>query len=703
VKNAKTMLLALLLLAAFPWAQSPPAAPAAPVADQTKPDPAKPDPAKPEQSTTEAKPADSAAPAAAPAPAPAAAPEAITGFLDFGYRFIPSSNGNVDVYRSIVNLGQGPKLFGGDITYRPIKGSEAAKLFDRLEISATSWGGEPYNSARVSMDRSGVYDFSFNYRKMDYFNNLPNFANPELSTGSTISQNARDTERRLFDAQLDLFPNSKWAPFIAWSRDAGDGPGLTNFTNVYDEFTSNTLFNDAEDMFRAGTHFNTRTFHMTVEAGGLWFHNDQQVLYNGATNYGNVGFPLLGVLQSITADSQNYNATGSSFFSQASGAWSPYSKLTFTGQLSFSQPSLNLAYGESAAGNLLLESQLLAYTGESATATGQVLKPHPTGTVGMDWRPFHKLRILQSFYTDRFHVSSGALFVQTLTGVTGLFGGGPLPNYSTSTANTDLLVSVYSRYQAEAFYDVTSRITLRAGFREELANAVVPAPGLDLFGNPELGAERHSTVLSGIDVRLFKGLTAMAEGEASIGHGSVYFRTGMPDTDKFRTRIRYKLSSSLSLGLVDTWMNGSNSLPGVNSTYSARQTSANLMFAPHEGKRISLSLDYTNSYTHSVVPILDPTYETSSNSLYVMRASTAGAWVDLALFHGAKLSFGGSLLLSSGSLPTNFYQPRARLAVPLAPRVTWNTEWQYYGYRESLYPVENFNYHLFSTGLRLRL
>jgi hypothetical protein len=131
------------------------------------------------------------------------------------------------------------------------------------------------------------------------------------------------------------------------------------------------------------------------------------------------------------------------------------------------------------------------------------------------------------------------------------------------------------------------------------------------------------------------------------------------------------------------------------------------MFAPREGKRISLTLDYTNSYTHSLIPILDPAYETSSNSLYVMHANTAGAWVDLALCqtwcHGAKLSFGGSLMLNNGSLPTNFYQPRAQFMVPLRPRVTWTTEWRYYGYRESLYPVENFNYHLFSTGLRLRL
>jgi hypothetical protein len=716
VKNAKTIpganmlatLLALLLLAVFPGAQAPAVAPQdqtqPTVADQTKPDPSKPDPAKPEQSATDqAKPADAAAPAPAPAPAVATASENLTGFIDFGYRFIPNSNGDVNVYRSIVNLGQGPKLFGADITYRPNKGTEAAKLFDRLDVSATSWGGEPYNSARVAMTKAGVYDFSFNYRKMDYFNDLPSFANPELASGATTSQNARDTERRLFDAQLDLFPNSKFAPFIALSRDAGDGPGLTNFTNVSDEFTSNTLFNDAEDMFRAGTHFNTRTFHMTLEAGGIWFHDNQQVLYNGATNYGNVSGPLLGVNQYVTADNQNYNATGSSFFTQASMVWSPFSGLNFTGQFSFSQPSLNLVYGESAAGNLLLESQLLAYSGESATATGQVLKPHPSGTIGMDWRLFRKLRILQSFYTDRFHVSSDAVFVQTLTGVTGVLGGGPQANYSTSTANSDLLISVYNRYQGEAFYDVTSRITMRAGFREEWANAVVPAPSLDLFGNPELGAEHHGAVLSGIDVRLFKGLTAMAEGEASVGHGSVYFRTGMPDSDKFKTRLRYKLSTSLSLGLVNTWLSGSNSLPGVNSTYHARQSSGNLIFAPHEGKRISFSLDYTNSHTDSRIPILDPTYETQSNSVYAMHANTAGAWVDLALFHGSKLGFGGSLLLDTGTLPTNFYQPRAQFSVPLHPRVTWNTEWRYYGYRESLLPLENFNYHLFSTGLRLRL
>ncbi len=612
--------------------------------DQTKSDQTKPDQTKPDQTKTEeAKPDETKKPEQAkPADKPAtpAAAENLSGSIDFGYRWIPNSNGNVNVYRSIINLGEGPKLFGADLSYRPQKN----KLFDRLDVSATSWGGEPYNSARLHMTRAGAYDFTMNYRKMDYFNNLPSFANPELAQGATNSQNARDTERRLFDAQLDMLPNSKFSPFIAWSRDAGDGPGLTNFANISDKFTSNTIFNDAQDVFRGGTHFNSGNFHMTLEAGGVWFRDGQQVLYNGATgapNYGNVTVPLLGVSQYATADSQNYDATGSSFFTQASVVWTPYSALTFTGQFSFSQPSLNLVYGESSAGNLLLMSQLLAYSGESATATGSVLRPHPSGNMGMDWRPIPKLRILQSWYTDRYHVVSNALFTQTLTGVVGVFGGGPQANYTTVTPSEAFLVSVYNRYQGEAFYDVTSRVTLRAGFRQEWADAEVPAPVLVFNGSPEIGTERHGTVLSGIDVRLFKGFTAMAEGEASVGSGSVFFRTGLPDSNKFKTRLRYTPLASLSLNLVQTWLSGSNSLPGVNSTYSARQTSGSLIFAPREGKRISLSLDYMNSATDSRIPILDPPFYTPDASLYAMHANTAGAWVDLALLHGARFEFRG--------------------------------------------------------------
>ena len=47
----------------------------------------------------------------------------------------------------------------------------------------------------------------------------------------------------------------------------------------------------------------------------------------------------------------------------------------------------------------------------------------------------------------------------------------------------------------------------------------------------------------------------------------------------------------------------------------------------------------------------------------------------LAKVREAKLTFGGSLFVSSGSRPTRYYEPLARLSVPMGNHVSWNTEW----------------------------
>jgi hypothetical protein len=42
-----------------------------------------------------------------------------------------------------------------------------------------------------------------------------------------------------------------------------------------------------------------------------------------------------------------------------------------------------------------------------------------------------------------------------------------------------------------------------------------------------------------------------------------------------------------------------------------------------------------------------------------------------------------------------------RLSLPLQKRVSWNTEWKYYGYGEQFYLYEGFRAQVFMTGLRL--
>jgi hypothetical protein len=66
-----------------------------------------------------------------------------------------------------------------------------------------------------------------------------------------------------------------------------------------------------------------------------------------------------------------------------------------------------------------------------------------------------------------------------------------------------------------------------------------------------------------------------------------------------------------------------------------------------------------------------------------------------------KLTAGGSFFISSGSRPSSYYQPIAKLWLPLSKSLNWFTEWQYYGYGEAFYLYEGFRTHLVTTGLRL--
>src|SRR5437016_5718531 len=51
-------------------------------------------------------------------PAPAADELSMTGSVDVGYRWISGVGGNFDVYRSVVNLAEGPKLLGASLTFQ---------------------------------------------------------------------------------------------------------------------------------------------------------------------------------------------------------------------------------------------------------------------------------------------------------------------------------------------------------------------------------------------------------------------------------------------------------------------------------------------------------------------------------------------------------------------------------------------------------
>jgi hypothetical protein len=665
-------LLALILIVPA-WAQQP---------DQ----PAKPDgqaaaaPASTEQKTE--------------SPAPAPTEDWLTGSVDFGYRWVTDA-GNFQSYRSVVNLGQGPKLTGLDFTIvDPRK-----RLFDRLDARAYGWGGDPYSTAHVDARKLGIYDFSFDYRNIAYFDAVPSYSNPLAPAG--FDEQAFDTHRRSTNLSLDLRPGKLIVPYLAFDRNSGYGHGIDTWVqDSNDEFAVPTLLRDSTNNYRAGVRIECQCLHVTLEVGGTTFKDDDQSSYSG-TNYGDNPVPLLGQTLVLTSLQQAYGIRGSSIYTKALATASPFPWLNLYGQFLFSEPRIDVHYTDSATGNFAMLSELLFYSGQMDLGTGAANQPHTSGNAGFELRPFRRLRIIESWMTDRYHDAASPMIPPTTTVVGSL---SPLltlgfldtpPNY-TQVVN-------YNQQQTDVLFDLTSKLTLRGGYRYVWGDATVLAGQFGETGPLASGQLSRNVGLAGLTFRPSQKLSVNLDYEGASSD-RIYFRTSLNDYYKIRARARYQLATSLMLQANFQVLNNQNPNASIQYNFESRDNSLAVYWTPAGGKRISVMGEYDRSTFSSSIDYLGLFYSPAVSSDRE-NAHIASSAIDIALpgYAGLtpKLTAGGSLFISSGTRPSRYYQPLMRLSLPLWKRVSWNSEWKYYGYGEQFYMYEGFRAHVFMTGLRV--
>lgn len=647
--------------------------------------------AKPEETKTEAAAAAPAAGEQAASPVPAGE-SSVSGSVDFGYRWVNFSGGNFQTYRSIVNLGEGMKLFGADLTVQDPK----RRLFDRLDVRANNWGGDPYNTINVTARKMGVYDFRAGYRNIIYYNFLPSFADPTASLGIFLNQRSYDIHRRMSEFQLDLRPGKSIIPYLAYDRNGNSGRGITTFVSQSDEFPVSNRVSDSLDNYRGGLRFEMKRWHATLEQGGTVLKDNQSV-FTADRNLGNVTGTFLGQQLLLTNLQQAYGVRGHSIYSKLLASASPASWVNLYGQFLYSQPQNDIRYSQNNTGNFAMLNPLLFFTAQQDLFTGVAKMPHTSATAGAELRPFRRLRIIEAWMTDRLHNATfGALTEQ-------LFQGTAAPVTPVPLALGDRLVRNYNQQQVDAFFDITSKITLRGGHRFVWGDAVVPPSSLTPAG--ESGKERRQVGIGGVQFRTGGKLSGSAEFEGSSASDS-YFRTSMHDYQWLRARARYQALGTLGFAADFGYLNNKNPEAGINYKFRSVTETFSVFWTPAGGKRISLLGEYTRSALNSDINYLNPGTLTPERSFYRDNGHAVNAMLDVAFpsYGGGlapKFSFGGAMFLSSGSRPTNFYQPVGRLALPLHKNVAVVTEWRYYGYGEPFYRYEAFRAHLFTTGLRL--
>jgi hypothetical protein len=480
------------------------------------------------------------------------------------------------------------------------------------------------------------------------------------------------------------------------------------FVSSGDEFPVPATLRDLTNLYRGGVRIERKKFHATLEAGGTTFKDDQSLYQSGTTtNYGNTNVPLLGQTLDLQDLAAAYGVRGTSVFTRGLLTANVTSWLDFYGQFQYSQPKSTVTYSQFDTGSLALQTPLLFYASQQYLISSAAKEPHTTGNLGAEIRPFRRIRIMQSWLTDRLHQAGSDQSSNTLY---------PASAPATQAAATELtallassLASNYNQEEVNVYFDATSKLSLRGGYRYvwgDAMDATLPVEGLASSDHSTL---HRNVALGGITYRPGSKLRLSAESESGSSSGA-YFRTSLYNYEKVRAQARYQVTGSFSLSADFSALNNQDPQPGVKYDYQFLQESLSLFWAPAK-KWFDVQGSYTRSALRSDLGYLEPETLTPQVSSYRENAHMATALFNLRLAHNStsmgghtpKLTFGGSMFRSSGSRPTAYYQPKAQLWVPLSKRATWFTDWTYYGYGEIFYLYEGFRTHLVTTGLRFTL
>jgi hypothetical protein len=253
-------------------------------------------------------------------------------------------------------------------------------------------------------------------------------------------------------------------------------------------------------------------------------------------------------------------------------------------------------------------------------------------------------------------------------------------------------------------WDALSRLTLRGGYRHvwgDASQAILPDAGL---ASADQGQLRRNVVLGGFTFRPARKLSITGDAEGA-SDGRAYFRTSLHDYQKARAQVRYQAAAALSFSADFSLLSSQNPASNVHYDYQAREASLTLFWSPAAGKRFDVQGSYSRSTLRSDIGFLSPQDLLPQRSFYRDNAHTATALLNVNLPHAGglspRLTAGGSFFVSSGSRPTAYYQPIAKLWLPIGRGLQWFGEWRYYGYGEVFYAYESFRAHTVTAGVRI--
>lgn len=628
---------------------------------------------------------------AAPKPAPASGEAFKLGTYDVhsefevGYRLSSGIGGNTQMFRSQVNLDEGIRLLR---SYVSLRSSPGAGLFDRMDLSVNNWG-DPYNTLRFNISRMGLYDFRASYRNLNYYNYISSFANPLLGQGNLLAQHNLNINYRMSNFDLRLFPNHKIVPFVGYSRNSAAGPGITTVETTGNEFVLGTQWQYASDEIRGGVQFNYAKFNLTLEQGYQWLKNDSSVSDLGQTmgNDGNVSF--LGNVITLNSLDRGYHGRTTLPTSKVLLKFTPFQNLRMIGRYVYSMGNVDSNMGEIRTGGFVNLEDFLAYGTAADSFSGRAKQPNHNGSFLIEYSPSSRVTFTDNVDTLDYHISGAGLLSTLYLNTSSLLGA-----KATSTIS-DLLKTEFDynqvRNQAEMEYDLGHGFALRGGHRYTYTE-VTNNDSADVTTS----FRTQSAVLAGLTYRPGTWMRIGFDYEKNRPN-AVFTRNELFRYDQFNLDVKVGAWKGLSfngrLGIQR------NTDPNIDIDFHSHNQNYTGSVNYEPNQRISVSVDFSKTNLLSDLLITIPQNLQTARSLFDQRVAGFGGRMAIGIYKGSKVELGYRGVINRGTFPIEFHQPYASLWIPMGRYLALKPSWQYFGYSQTLFGLENYQTHMVTFSL----
>ena len=664
----------------------------------------------------------------------------LTSSVELGVRGL-EVNGDHDKYRSDLNYKPGFRIF--DSSFLLENSSSSFLPFDTMFVQSSGWGSDPMSSFRMNIDRTGIYKFDSNVRRVKYFNNLKthvfNFGQP-VSTGS---EHRANTDHYFGDFDLTIFPERDLRFRAGYSFNNTEGPGTSTIRFSSDEYQIDSRVKTHSDDIRLGVEGKLFGFNWGINYGHRTFHDDTRFFNNGV----NQGNNPASTTSQLTNSFRQFDVDGTTDFVHAFFQRTFAKRFDLTGRIVYSEANSemtetdNLTGRVSSTGNFIVLNQIFV--------PGEAKRPQTRGDLGATWMVTSKFRVSNTFTFDQFNIGGENTLLEFAQQVT----TAGVPVTPTRTFTSSQRGTSYQRFAnlVEGDYQFNRRFSINLGYRYTHREVTVGLFDVNLItGAVQRTGEEDitnstNTIIFGTRVRPLDNWTIYFDLEN--GESDNVF-TRLSNNDFFNYRIRSvanyrQFSFNLSYIAKDMESPGttvpitqSSPLPNIPATETIADNNLRIFSGSVDwtpGPNFSISGGYTYQHQDAKAdilvpvgtPIFSPTRFLFGTSEYFVRNNYfffdvharpinwmsiyASYRIDDDGGQGDRIATRPQDMISS--YPMTNQAPEIKIAFRLANWVDWNVGYQYYSYKEVppvfpfttpqvIVPAQNYSAHMPYTSLR---